>query len=259
MALSAVVMPADAAPAADAIAAPTRTLADAAPGSAGFAAPAGPTPLPPSPPPTDAALATDAAGSAPLPRPAAPGRPARPDVVPPPSSTNVMLAPTLNPRGPVTVYRSRNYGATGQIVAFVVPPQPAARGPEHLTSSGVVQPSKLTVSARDRATGATRTLTLRGFQPTTCGNNQMNSAALCDDGKRESVLALTLFPADNAGAPPGVYTGRFAIEARRARARSGSGDSAGSPDRSDGTLVEILTFDYAISIEPDARAPAADQ
>jgi hypothetical protein len=80
----------------------------------------------------------------------------------------------------------------------------------------------------------------------------MNSVALCDDGKHESVLALTRYPADNAGVPPGVYTGRFVIEARRARTRAGpAGDPAVPADR-EHALVEVLTFDYAISIEPDA-------
>jgi hypothetical protein len=228
---------------------------DAMPGSAAIAVPAGPAPLPASPSPADAALAIDAAGPVPPPAPPAPATPRAPSSALAPPASHVMLAPTLNPAGPVTVYRSRNYGGIGQTVAFVVPPQPGASGPEHMISSGVVQPSKLTVSARDRATGATQALTLRGFKPTACGNNQMNSAALCEDGKHESVLALTIFPADNAGVPPGTYTGHFLIEARRTRAQSGPGDPAAPGDR-DGALVEMLTFDYAISIEPDAGAAA---
>jgi hypothetical protein len=146
------VAPADAALGSDAIAAPAVAPADAALGSDAIAAPAGPAPPPTSPPPADAALAIDAAGPVPLPTPAAPVRPRAPSSAPAPPAGHVMLAPTLNPAGPVTVYRSRSYGGTDQTVAFVVPPQPGASGPEHLISSGVIQPSKLTVSARDRAT-----------------------------------------------------------------------------------------------------------
>lgn len=245
---------ADAVPGSDAIA------ADAARGSAAMAEPAGPAPGPPDAALADAALADaalaiDAAG--PL-RPPSPAPRASPVSA---SPAHVQLALAPHGTGPVAAYRSRNYGQTGdgRTVAFVVPPQPAASGPEHLISSGVVQPSKLTVSARDRATGATRALALRGFKPTTCGNNQMNSVALCDDGKRESILALTMFPSDNAAVPPGVYTGRFAIEARRALSRSGSAGDPAAPGDRDDALVEILTFDYSISIEPDAGAPDVDQ
>src|SRR5258707_10106878 len=105
----------------------------------------------------------------------------------------------------------------------------------------------------------------------------MNSVALCGDGKHESVLALTMYTADNAGVPPGVYTGRFVIEARRARTRAGPArDPAVPADREDpaepirstpagrqtgDALVQGLSFDYAISIEAtagaaDAAAPA---
>ncbi|HWU88707.1 MAG TPA: CHAT domain-containing protein [Kofleriaceae bacterium] len=150
--------------------------------------------------------------------------------------TTVGLAWTFKKDAPAAPYRSRNYGevGSGKTVAFLVPHQAGASGPESLVWGGGKPDAKVRTTAKEKSTGKPQQLTLSGFRPTACGQYSMNDAVLCGDGKEESILGLTILEADNAAVPAGVYTGSVSIQAKGWH---------------DTDFVEHLTFNYEIKID----------
>ncbi|HEX4423059.1 MAG TPA: CHAT domain-containing protein [Kofleriaceae bacterium] len=205
------------------------------------AAPASPAPAlpaPASPAPASPAPATPAASVA-----------DPPPIMPPvasadPGLSQMKLSFTAKKGLPATPIRTRSYvlPGTDKAVAFVVPQQSTVSGPAALISNGAQLDTKLTVSAQHTAADKPQQLTFHAFRSTACGHVLINDAIPCKDGG--DFLQLGLREEDNLSVPAGVYTGRFQIEAEDGSAK---------------TVIELVTFDYTVSIEHDIAGTGTNQ
>jgi hypothetical protein len=154
------------------------------------------------------------------------------------------LSFTAKKGSPATPIRTRSYvlPGTGKVVAFVIPQQSTVSGPAALISNGAQLDTKLTVSSRHTAADKPQPIIFHAFRSTACGQVTINDAIPCKDGN--DFLQLGLREEDNRSVPAGVYTGRFQIEAKDWPAK---------------TTVELITFDYTVSIEHDIAGTGTNQ
>jgi len=101
-------------------------------------------------------------------------------------------------------------------VAYVVPVQPKAIGPQSMIWAGNFKPSIIQVLGEEQTSHREGIINLKGQRDIGCGTGyfqEMNDAVSCYSN-RSGPLVITYDPKDNPGLAPGTYLGSFKVVAR---------------------------------------------